>query len=672
MKSINSVERLLIKVTDGRKVSRKQLMTSYISLFLAVSILSVATFSWFTAVDKTTIDTSAVTVTNSSGLRVNNGEDISSNIILSKEVKLAEASSVDGRNMYFPTTGTFSDTTSEMIFREGNVGDKNTKYYYNNFTLDVDSDNTEVYVKSYSVKVTRTDGTFELFDGSVKLNDDEGSKKHEECPVRIAFIQDSSETPVVIDPTALISNYAKTYNAVSSTDANGVPVTGSSESHSFSDYYFATDNPLFTLNADDVLDTTMVIWLEGTGGNCNDYAGGTIEVNIQLESNWDYMDQIKFIDKTKGDSGDAYNTEIHWIASDDCVVIMSYYDTKTKKNKAVVMSKSDNYSNDYTWTAALPEYIVTDIKFMRYNPAAEEIWNIWYTEEDINDRVSDATKQTPEYQTKILEESRIITENDVKYRCLTYEAIRGNGNGDTDDQYQREQPGLGYWTDGVKLEGDEEEPTTPQVTQPDDTTAPDWYLRGDMNSWATDDSNYHFSKTTTNKYKLTTQLSAGTYEIKLYDKNSEKWYRTSESSITDTVSSSTISVADGNMNFTATGGTYTFVIDTSDASNYKLTISKETVSTGDKTVTIILQDNKNSSTQNYYLVLSDGNEIKMNLLSNETTRYQNSVTLSEGVSTSSFVIKSGDTVTASYDATHLGMNDGWNYTYTITSSGGSW
>ena len=92
-------------------------------------------------------------------MRVNKGEEIR-NTITVKDAKLKEASSVDGRNMFFPVDRGYgvegqSVDTSEMKFREGTVGDKNNGYIYSDFTLTGQTGGqVEVYVKSYKVEVT--------------------------------------------------------------------------------------------------------------------------------------------------------------------------------------------------------------------------------------------------------------------------------------------------------------------------------------------------------------------------------------------------------------------------------------------------------------------------------------------------------------------------------------
>lgn len=461
------VEKLLIKVTTNRTVSKKQLITSYVSLFLAVVVLSTATFSWFTTKDSARLGTSAVTMTASSGLRVNNGEDLSGIVKLSENVKLSQASSFDGRDMYFPTTGTLSNTTAEMVFREGNAGDKNINYFYNDFELKADSGDTDVYVKSYEIVVGGKSGNHTYSSTIAQAGT-------VECPIRIAFINDSSQTPIVIDPTAAVKEHCKNYNAVLSTDSSGRAITKKTEVQSFAEFYYATSNPIFTIPNNNPLELTMVIWLEGTGGNCDEFVGQNISVNIEFESNWEHMDTIKFIDDTVGDTDENVK---HWINTGGCLVTMTYYDYKTDKYKTVPMIKSANYNSDYTWTAAIPDYITTNIRFNRYMPSDAFVWNAWYTETGVNNRTSQWVKN--KIGSNLLQETRIYTKNSQSYRSLVYTAQRGNGYSTTDNQDERLSPCVGYWsTSGGKLHDITVpvEPTTPTVepttTQPTQPSTP--------------------------------------------------------------------------------------------------------------------------------------------------------------------------------------------------------
>lgn len=695
MRSLDPIGYLLIKATEKRTVSKKQLLTSCVSFFLSLAILLTATFSWFTVHDKVWVDSDAVTVTHSSGLRVNHGEDISSNITLSETVKLAEASSVDGRNIFFPTTGTFFDDsvtaqnshekTSQMIFREGNVGDKNTKYYYSNFSLAVDSGKTDVYVKSYSVTVTTADDKkTQVFDGSVRMNN-ETKKEHEECPIRIAFIQDSRSTPVVIDPTALVTNYAHTYNAVSAINENGEPSIAESRAHSFSEYYFATDNPLFTVEAEQgKFDATMVVWLEGTGGNCDRYINGTVDIDIQLESNWDYMDMITFEDFTLGDDGSSNN---RWIDDDGCIVIMSYDDTKTGKTKAVVMAgpkvNNDEHKNNI-WKAALPDYIETNIKFIRYNPAEEEIWNVWYTEHGINNRTdlngSGAVK-FDEYKKQKLQEDRLVkNDDDITIRSTYYIAKRGNGYGDTKVQKERESPSIGYWQKtGVAVNG--ENTSGGESGGGESTDVPvSWYMVNSSSDWKLS-SDYLFSKSSDDIYTLTLELASNTaYDFMLCGKNGNnvKHYANKGTTVTGDVSDLVVSElaqdnAENHMKLNLSAGKYTFVLNTKNSDNYKLYVSKVVENSSKRTVKefIVRDFIHNQVEQEYILVLSNGNTISGPEISDSNKKYLfKNLVLDEGVTIAS--VKNNTSNTEYLIDSSKTFDDGDIYTLEFTSDGVKW
>ena len=112
---------------------KKRALIAYVSLFLAVMLFSSGTFSWFTVKDTATIESDELTMIASSGLRVNEGEDIS-NVISLDNVNLSEVSSVDGRNVFLPISGSYSSNTNEMFFREATVGDQNKYFAYKDFT----------------------------------------------------------------------------------------------------------------------------------------------------------------------------------------------------------------------------------------------------------------------------------------------------------------------------------------------------------------------------------------------------------------------------------------------------------------------------------------------------------------------------------------------------------
>lgn len=467
MKLKERMQNSFFALSDNRLLGRKKLAISYVSLFLVFTLVLVTTVAWFTVKDTASINSQAFSLESSAALRVNDGQEDLSNHLVVKGFKLEEASSVDGRNMFFPSEGNFKDSTSAMKFREGTAGDRNKTYVYKDFKLNADSDMTNVYIKGYNITIVSADGKTVLgkFDGSTEIiRNDKGvpvdQKVYDPCPLRLAFITDSSKTPTVIDPSALIDEHAKNYNAVSSTNMVGSPATKLSSCKTFSDFYFYSGESLFTLLGQKPLDVTLVAWFEGAYEDqsvYDKYAGASVTIDVELESNYNDMEAITFIDKTRGDKGE--NTP--WIKTDDCIVTMQYKDTDAIQ-KTVVMKYLGSVDGYNTWTAALPKDVITDISFFRFSTTNNIIYNSWHTKDNVNNELSPTAQGWIVNNEDLypLQESRIVNGN----RSLVYTAKRGNGYGVTDDTAQRLSPCIGYWDyspSGSTVETTAPSPTTP-------------------------------------------------------------------------------------------------------------------------------------------------------------------------------------------------------------------
>ena len=439
--------------------SFKDISYSYISLFLVVMVLVGTTVSWFTIKDNANINSNIMNFNSGTGLRVNDGEDITNHIKVD-DLKIDEASSVDGRNLFFPNNNVDGNNnlTYSLQYRDATVGDKNKRFLYKDFTVSADSKETNVYVKSYTIKVGN-----ETFNGSTQILFEDkdnplkptGIVTHDTCPIRIAFITDSQDKPTVFDPTALVDRYAKTYPAISSTalDTGSVINTENSTSISFSDYYYAVGKPIFTLEGTTPKKVTMVAWLEGTGDNCDKYAGEPLSIDIELESNFKDMELITFVDDTVGDKDASVR---HWINKDnDCIVTMTYKDITTTDSpyRTVIMQENGNDKNgNPTWVAPIPEEVVTDITFNRYSLNDEMIYNAWYTRDQVetmwkNTNQLDPNSESGKRKIAELQESREIKDKTTGKltRKTVYTALGGNGYGKTQDISQRLSPCLGYW-----------------------------------------------------------------------------------------------------------------------------------------------------------------------------------------------------------------------------------
>ena len=514
-------------LVDSRLNNTKKVTTSYVALFLVLSIFAVSTFSWFTIRDTATIDSDTFSLESAAGMRVNKGEEIR-NTITVKQAKLKEASSVDGRNMFFPVDRGYGDKgqsvdTSEMKFREGTVGDKNDGYIYSDFTLTGQTGGqVEVYVKSYKVQVhNRNTNEDEVYDGATHITVDGNHKPstylayQNPCPIRIAFIRNSAEASTVIDPTAIIDNYADECQAVSSVNSLGSATTTKAKGRSFSDYYFGTGAPLFTLDGLKSQNITMVAWLEATGENCDAYEGQDVSITVELESNWKDMEYVTFVDNTTGD--DAPQSK--WVGNDGCFLVMTYYDDNFENPKSVVMSASkteikDGKTQPIEWIAYLPKDKKTNISFMRYSKVKENIkldgrnevkvgriYNVWHTTAEVNDwiKANNSGKGEKAFnwsqeinREKGLQTYRTDTGTEDGTIENTYYAVHGNGYGDTPNVAENVAPCIGYWgTKYPNSSGGSVEPTTTEQLP----TTGETYARADIqiynNVWLNDYNSYN-------------------------------------------------------------------------------------------------------------------------------------------------------------------------------------
>lgn len=513
-------------LVDSRLNNTKKVTTSYVALFLVLSIFAVSTFSWFTIRDTATIDSDPFSLESAAGMRVNKGEEIR-NTITVKQAKLKEASSVDGRNMFFPVDRGYGDKgqsvdTSEMKFREGTVGDKNNGYIYSDFTLTGQTGGqVEVYVKSYKVEVkNKNTGNTEVYDGATHITVDNNSKPstylayQNPCPIRIAFIRNSAEASTVIDPTAIIDNYADECQAVSSVNSLGSATTTKAKGRSFSDYYFGTGAPLFTLDGLKSQNITMVAWLEATGENCDAYEGQDVSITVELESNWKDMEYVTFVDKTKGDADNDENTELRWVGNAGCFLVMTYYDENFANPKSVVMSESKSDGNKpIEWIAYLPKDKITNISFMRYSKVKEKIkldgtndvevgriYNVWHTTADVNTWIaankSGNGKKTYDWSLDInkngLQTYRTDDGTATGNKENTYYAVHGNGYGDTPTVAENVAPCIGYWgTKYANSSGGSVEPTTTEQLPITGETYARADIQIDYNLWLNEYNSYN-------------------------------------------------------------------------------------------------------------------------------------------------------------------------------------
>lgn len=573
---------LIIKVRQ-RKPMNKKVVKSYVSLFLVFLLGITVTFGWFTVKKTAEINSGDLEFQSASSLRINKDKSIANKITI-PAFTLDEASSLDGRNIYFPLGESFNTNTAEMFFREGNKGDENVHYVYKNFELKGTSGNTPVYIKSYKIQVGD-----DVYEDELKVVDSNGDPISEDkvpdhqvlppdhCPIRLAFIADSGVNPVVIDPSAQVIDYVdNSSGAVSLIDDNGVPTLEASYPtynwNSFSTYYYE-HTPLFVIPGGQTLSVTLVVWLEGTLEDLDDYIDKEISVDIDIESNFADMDTITFVDDTIGDT----DSNVHyWIDNPDNgkepIIACSYEDPFSeetpKRWKTIIMrkTKEKTSSSGSKWQCEIPKKAVTNIAFYRLTPHNGSnqgtIYNPWYTrsnaqslvETAIND--SESTIERSWLTQGDLQSTRtFLDESTNTYdNALVYTAIHGNGYSSTTSSRKRLSPCVGYWNyspgSGSSTGGGGQQPgggssvTNCNVTViariPDGKS---WVSSTDTLGFETDAGNsYYFTNAWTDngkKNELTASIPCGEKIVRFCKKNSSgnKYYPFSGGTQTWTVPS---------------------------------------------------------------------------------------------------------------------------------------
>ena len=135
------------KTSVGRKADSKKVnkfkttpLIVVIAIVEVIVLIATVTFAWFKLAENNSVDSGLISVAPDSGLKIDFHDANKSSYInihnYLHNFTFEPATSLDGRNIYFPTTGTFEkDDTKDIVFREGTVNDCNSKYIAVDFTL---------------------------------------------------------------------------------------------------------------------------------------------------------------------------------------------------------------------------------------------------------------------------------------------------------------------------------------------------------------------------------------------------------------------------------------------------------------------------------------------------------------------------------------------------------
>ncbi len=173
------------KSTKKLNIFRTSPLIGVIAIIEVIILICVSTFAWFVFADNNQVNTDIISVEPDSGLEIDfsdaNENDYVNIWNYLNEFQFEPVTSLDGRNVFVPTTGTLNAIdTSNIKFREATVNDMNSKYINIDFTLT--NNGTEampVYLSSKSY--------FNLYDPDTK--ESVASKA-----IRIAFYQNDGSS----------------------------------------------------------------------------------------------------------------------------------------------------------------------------------------------------------------------------------------------------------------------------------------------------------------------------------------------------------------------------------------------------------------------------------------------------------------------------------------------
>lgn len=338
-----------------QKGKRTRITLSILALVEVIALIAGITFSWVEGGKKSYVNGNDIQVSTGSGITMFKDGKNTNSISLSA-CELAETSSSDGRNFFFPMADTKKSNTSEMTFREGTASDRNEKYISMDFQLVAGSAGAQVYLGAGTI----------IQCGNQKLL----------SAIRMSFSKNDGEAPVVFKPNQM-PGVSMSYSPITSIDNGGKATQTSKSTKAYGDYYYDGTNkpPLFSLSAGETKNITLSIWLEGTEFTGNDVAEKDLSIYIDFTTQEDDLVKYNFVDNTHG-----YSTAEpeYWITNappgGNYDTMMYIYNKDT--NRYYTMKKSSNYNNDHTWLAYVPSTI-NSFSFRRYSIDIDTYWNEW-------------------------------------------------------------------------------------------------------------------------------------------------------------------------------------------------------------------------------------------------------------------------------------------------------
>ena len=355
-------KRLVIAVanaTAGFKADKKKMTLSIVSLLLTATVLISSTVCWY-ILQQAQGNTGAISLQTDNGLRVNDlGESLES---AAKNSYLLPASSVDGRNLFFPTDGdSFSNQTSDMYFRTANAGDKNYSYIQYDFELMAEENYTSIYLDTSE----KNDGSGKPYTyiGFKQGNEDWFSSndlRTKSRAIRAALYYEGMENnkPIVFT-TQQVSKETEAVSVIDNNDGSFLS-TATQKAVPFRNYSYG-QRQLAIMNKGEKRRFSLIIWLEGTLAECtDDLIGMEIDMNFKFTTSWENTEEIIFEDKTSGHAVEAYLNNHH-----NCALVLYYNDPNHNINyyKFNLYKREVSSTGNPQWYCNIPGNAVSSLEF---------------------------------------------------------------------------------------------------------------------------------------------------------------------------------------------------------------------------------------------------------------------------------------------------------------------
>lgn len=346
----------------------KSFLRSIVALLLVVMLVFCSTYAWIEGAKNAEAKGEECTVIAGSGVKFI-GPDATNptSVSLPNKTTLSDCSSVDGRNIFIPTTGSIrksseTTSTSNLKFRNAVEEDKNNKFLTAEFSI-----------KSLENKSDDTSKTTPIYiDSSSSFTCASGSS----LPFRVSLNFNDGSDPVVLCPGLTYETATRQYTPVSSINADtGAAKTASKTADSMQKYFYGK-TPVYSLPYGETRKVTVTLWLEGTDSDCTaaKVSAQSIGMNLVLTTEDLNMRTITFVDYTP----------TSWVADNSAAMFVV---DETNSSASYKMTKA---SDGITYTARIPNS-VTNIYFQRTVndpdvPGEINNYNVWSNgmEEDLD------------------------------------------------------------------------------------------------------------------------------------------------------------------------------------------------------------------------------------------------------------------------------------------------